>query len=147
MGSNAFYVIRDRTPVNRNKANESQIRRLVGNWAQAARKEDMNGVLSQHANDIVMFDVPPPLQSKDIAAYKKTWELFFSWSQGSGVFDLSELKIAASDTVAFCHAIGTCAGRAKNGKTVKLKFRLTIGFRKIRGKWVIAHEHHSLPSE
>jgi ketosteroid isomerase-like protein len=133
--------------MNKNTSNESQIRRLVANWAQAARNEDMNGVLSHHADDIVMFDVPPPLQSKGIAAYKKTWELYFSWSQGSGVFDLSELKIAAGDTVAFCYATARCAGRAKDGKLVKLRFRLTIGLRKIREKWVITHEHHSLPSE
>jgi hypothetical protein len=27
-----------------------------------------------------MFDVPPPMQSKGIEAYRKSWDLFFSWS-------------------------------------------------------------------
>ena len=65
------------TPTSKNQIdNESQIRELVENWARAVRNEDMDGVLAHHADDIVMFDVPPPLQSKGIDAYKKTWELF-----------------------------------------------------------------------
>ncbi len=90
--------------------NEFQIRELVENWARAVRNEDMDGVLAHHADDIVMFDVPPPLQSRGIDAYKKTWELFFSF-QGKGVFDLSDLEITASDNVAFCHSIVTCGGK------------------------------------
>jgi ketosteroid isomerase-like protein len=51
----------------------------------------------------------------------------------------SELKITAGDTVAFCHAL-LIAGNAK-----KPQGRLTIGLKKVRGKWFITHEHHSYP--
>jgi ketosteroid isomerase-like protein len=37
----------------------------------------MERVLEHHADDIVMFDVPKPLQARGIEEYKKTWELFF----------------------------------------------------------------------
>ena len=119
---------------------ENQIRTLVKNWARAVREGDMDGVLAHHTDDVVMFDVPPPLQSKGIGAYKKTWELFFSF-QPKGGFDLSELKITASDTVAFCHSL------LRIGCEKKPQVRLTIGFRKTRGKWLIAHEPHSAPIE
>jgi ketosteroid isomerase-like protein len=45
---------------------------LVENWAKAAREKDMAGVLANHADDMVMFDVPLPLQSRGIDDYKKT---------------------------------------------------------------------------
>jgi len=125
---------------------EQQIRELIESWAKAVRNEDMAGALANHAEDIVMFDVPPPLQSKGIAAYERTWELFFSWSQHSGVFDIIEMTIVASDTVAFSHGIMRCAGKEADGKISTFKFRLTMGFRKINSEWAITHEHHSLPS-
>lgn len=57
---------------------ETYIRTLVENWAEAARSKVMEGVLAHHTDDIVMFDVPMPLQSRGIDEYRKTWELFFS---------------------------------------------------------------------
>jgi ketosteroid isomerase-like protein len=46
-------------------SNEAQIRALVEKWASAVRAKDMNSVLANHADDIVMFDVSMPLQSKE----------------------------------------------------------------------------------
>jgi ketosteroid isomerase-like protein len=121
-------------------SNETQIRRLVSNWAKAVRARDIDGASAYHAKDIVMFDVPLPLQSKGIRAYKKTWELFFSSSSGGeGSFNIEELKITTGDTVAFCHALLKIAGGRKP------TCRLTIGLKKVRGKWLITHEHHSYP--
>lgn len=87
-----------------------------------------------------MFDVPPPLQSRGMDAYKKTWELFFSY-QPKGNFDLSDFEIVADDRVAYCH------GLLKVGSEKEPAIRLTLGLRKIGGKWLIAHEHHSSPYE
>ena len=39
---------------------ETQIRKLVENWAKAVREGNMQGVLAHHTDDVVMFDVPPP---------------------------------------------------------------------------------------
>ena len=53
-----------------------------------------------------MFDVPPPLQSRGIGAYDKTWDLYFSWSRGQGVFDITEMNVTAGSEVAFVTADG-----------------------------------------
>lgn len=118
--------------------NESQIRALVEAWAKAVRAGDMDGALANHTDDILMFDVPLPIQSKGMAEYKKTWELFFKFSPGGeGSFDVTELNITAEDKVAFSTALV---------KIFDSRVRLTMGFRKVEGKWLIAHEHHSYPS-
>ena len=61
-----------------NKADEVAVKELIENWAKAVRAKDYSGILAHHAPDIVMFDVPPPLESTGIEAYRKTWDLFFS---------------------------------------------------------------------
>jgi ketosteroid isomerase-like protein len=117
--------------------NENQIRTLVENWAAAVRSRDIEGAISHHTDDIVMFDVPLPLQSHGMAEYKKTWELFFANSRGgSGSFEVTDLHITASDTVAYCHALL---------KIFDSTARLTMGLRRERGRWLVAHEHHSYP--
>ena len=128
------------------KTDEGAIRDLVENWARAVRTKNLDGILANHSPDMLMFDVPPPIQSKGIEAYRKTWDLFFSWSQDSGVFDISEINITAGNDVAFVTALTRCAGTEANGDKTELEFRLTIGLRKIDGQWTVIHEHHSIPA-
>jgi uncharacterized protein (TIGR02246 family) len=130
------------SPTGNRTSDEAQIRELLENWARAVREDDRDGVLARHASDIVMFDVPAPIQFKGIEEYRKTWDEFFSW-QGRGVFDLSELKIEAGEDVAFCHSIITCGSETEG----QFPVRLTVGLRKIDGAWTITHEHHSVPAE
>ena len=124
---------------------EAVIRDLIENWARAVRNKDMDGILANHSPDILMFDVPPPIQSKGIEAYKKTWDLFFDWSRDNPAFDIQEINITAGNEVAFVTALMQCAGKAPNES--HLDFRLTVGLRKIDHQWIIAHEHHSIPAE
>lgn len=56
---------------------EALIRNLVEDWARAVRSKNIEGILRYHSPNIVMFDVPPPFQSKGIKAYRKTWDLSF----------------------------------------------------------------------
>lgn len=128
------------------KTDEGAIRSLVENWAGAVRTKNLDGILANHSPNMLMFDVPPPIQSKGIEAYRKTWDLFFSWSQDSGVFDISEMNITAGNDVAFVTALMRCAGTEANGDQTELEFRLTIGLRKIDGQWTVIHEHHSIPA-
>jgi uncharacterized protein (TIGR02246 family) len=125
---------------------EAEIRQLVENWASAVRKRDLDEILRNHSPDMLMFDLPPPLQSKGIEAYRATWDLFFSWSRDPAVFDIKEMTITAGSDVAFVTALMRCAGTEPNGENIELDFRLTIGLRKINGQWTITHEHHSIPT-
>jgi uncharacterized protein (TIGR02246 family) len=126
--------------------NEIEIHKIIENWAKAVRAEDIEGIVAHHSNDILLFDVPPPFQSKGMAAYRKSWEAFFAWFNDSGIFDLSELNITAGDDVAFCHGHLRCAGTGGNGKRMELMVRLTVCLKKINSKWMVVHEHHSEPA-
>lgn len=128
-----------------NVSEQDVIRELIEKWAAAVRKKDIPAILSGHSPDIVMFDVPPPLQSKGIDAYKATWKLFFSASADPVVFDIIEMNVTAGSDVAFATSIMRCIDKS-GGEAEELTFRLTTGLRKISGQWVITHEHHSLPA-
>jgi uncharacterized protein (TIGR02246 family) len=133
---------------NRNgSADEAAVREVVESWASAVRRRDIAAVLRNHAPDILMFDVPPPFQSKGIDAYRKTWDLFFAWAPDPAVFDVKEMTVTAGSDVAFVAAVMRCAGSEASGEDVELDFRLTMGLRKVNGQWTIVHERHSVPAD
>jgi uncharacterized protein (TIGR02246 family) len=126
---------------------EAQIRTLIERWAQAVHAGDLDGVLADHAGDIVMFDVPPPPDGvRGIEAYRATWPPFFDWQRQGAVFEIVDLNVTAGDNVAFAHALLRCGTAAELEKDPHNRLRLTIGLRKENGRWIVTHEHHSFPS-
>jgi ketosteroid isomerase-like protein len=57
--------------------NEQLIKDIIDNWAQAVRAKDISGILAYHSTDILLFDVPGPVESKGIDAYRLPWEQVF----------------------------------------------------------------------
>jgi uncharacterized protein (TIGR02246 family) len=125
---------------------EEQIRTLVQRWVQAVHAGDLDGVLSDHAEDVVMFDVPPPREGvRGLAAYRDTWPDFFAWQRQGARFELTSLEVTAGTDVAFAHALLRCGMPQDLERDPDLRLRLTLGFRREDGRWVFAHEHHSFP--
>jgi len=125
---------------------EAQIRDLIDRWARAVHDGDMDGVLADHAEDIVMFDVPPPDDGvRGIAAYRDTWPPFFEWQRQGAVFDIVSLEVTAGSDVAFAYALLRCGTEEEFARDPDRRLRLTLGLRKEDERWVVAHEHHSFP--
>lgn len=132
----------------RTDTEEARIRALLDTWADAVRRHDVPAILAHHTPDVVMFDLPPPLQCKGIDAYKATWDLMFRYHKPGTAFDIEELAVTAGEDVAFAAAIMRCGPDASPNPADKggFQFRLTVGLRKIDGDWRITHEHHSVPA-
>lgn len=127
--------------------NKDQIRKLIEQWAAAVHAGDMDGVLADHAQDIVMFDVPPPYDGvRGIDAYRDTWPDFFRWQAGGAVFEIVSLEVTAGEDVAFAHALLRCGTPDELEAEPENRLRLTLGLRREGGRWIVAHEHHSFPS-
>jgi uncharacterized protein (TIGR02246 family) len=123
---------------------EAQIRTLIEQWAAAVHSGDLERVLPDHADDIVMFDVPPPENGlRGIQAYRDIWPPFFQWQKTGASFDLVELHIKVGDPIAYAYALLICASKEEREKDPDRRLRLTIGLRKERGRWIVQHEHHS----
>ena len=125
---------------------EVEIRNLIERWSGAVRNENRAEIRKDHDADILMFDVPPPFQSRGIDEYMATWETFFSSSEKPVRFNFTDIEVTAGADVAFATAVGHCVNIDKKGQREPLDFRLTMGLRKIGGRWRITHEHHSLPA-
>ncbi len=124
---------------------EAELRALIARWSKAVRDQDFAGIRAGHDPDILMFDVPPPFSSRGLDAYMATWDTFFACQAKPVQFDFRDIAITAGNDVAFATATGRCCDLS-SGEKVDLEFRLTMGFRKHDGRWLITHEHHSIPA-
>src|ERR1700748_1542110 len=78
---------------NQTSTDEAQIRALLEAWADGVRRHDLPAILAHHTPDVLMFDLPPPLQCKGLDAYAETWALLFRYHQPGAAFDFRELDI------------------------------------------------------
>ena len=120
--------------MNTKSDDEAMLRRLINEWSAAARRRDYEGVLAHHAEDVLMFDVPPPFRSEGLKEYRKTWGLFFSTMADPPTFEFSDVRLTVGNDVAFATAQGRCLFREKSGTVTDLDFRLTMCFERRDGE-------------
>jgi ketosteroid isomerase-like protein len=88
---------------------EQTITALIERWVVAVQANDLDGVLADHADDIVMFDVPPPQDGvRGLDAYRATWPPFFTWIRSGAVFELVSTEVTAGADVAYAHLLLRC---------------------------------------
>lgn len=125
---------------------DTEIREIFQRWVAAIQACDLDGVVAAHTDDIVMFDVPPPYDGiRGIADYRACWPQFFEFIGSGALFELVELDIVAGGDVAFARALLRCGKSEEFLANPDNRLRVTMGLRKIDGRWLIAHEHHSFP--
>jgi ketosteroid isomerase-like protein len=123
---------------------EQQIESLIRAWAVAVHAGDLPTVLADHASDIVMFDVPPPKQGiPGLDAYRESWPGFFEWQASGAVFEIESLEVTAGSDVAFAFGLLRCGTSQDFARDPDQRLRLTVGLRKVEGRWTVTHEHHS----
>lgn len=120
---------------------DDRIAALITGWAHAVARGDRDGVLANHAADILMIDFPNTVSGID--AYAKTWAFFDDSRRGPVTFSPSGLKVTASGDVAFAHCNIHCDGTTAG----PIDLRLTVGLVKHEDAWIITHEHHSMPTK
>ena len=129
--------------------NEAEIRELYDRWAKAFRVHDLDGIMSVYVSgdELMAYDIVPPLQYVGKDKYRKDYEEFLSQYQGPIDIEYRDLRIIAGENVAFIHALERMSGTLKNGQKSDLWVRATSGLRKINGKWLIVHDHISVPAD
>jgi uncharacterized protein (TIGR02246 family) len=135
----------DRPTTPQRASAESDIRRRMDEWAKAIGAMDLERVMSMYAPDIVSFDLEPPLHYEGAEAKRKAWARVFAMYQPGLAYEIRDLAITVGDDLAFSHSLNRLSGTLKNGHRTGSWVRYTACFRRIDGKWFIAHEQISAP--
>ena len=127
------------------KSDEAAIRGLLDDCIRSLHDKNIEGVMSIYAQEVVSFDIVPPLRYIGADAFRKVWEGVFSTFQGPINYEIHDLSITVGGDVAFAHSLNRISGTMTNGQQTALWLRWTACFRKINGKWLIVHHQNSVP--
>ncbi len=125
---------------------EARIRQLLDDHARAIAAKDAKAVHAHYADDLVCYDLAPPLRLEGERALDprdlQTW--LDAW-RGPLATDGRDLRIAIGGDIAYAHGLRRLTGTRKSGEKVDVWFRATCGLRKEQGQWKIVHLHSSVP--
>ena len=122
---------------------EKMIEAMLMERAAAIGAKNAKDTLSFEAEDAVEFSLAPPLayygkQEAGLQEWFDTWE-------GSIGGEVQDAKITVGGDVAFWSGLVNMTGTKKDGAVVDLWFRQTLGLVKMDGRWLVAHQHASVP--
>lgn len=129
----------------RSQVDEAEIRQRVDRIVESLRAKDIEGLKQLYAADVVSFDIEPPLQHVGREAKLANWANVFAFFE-TVTYEVRDLTLTVGGEVAFGHGFGRLSGTLMDGTaTSGMWVRATYCFRKIDGKWLIAHDQVSVP--
>lgn len=126
---------------------EAAIRALEDRFAAAFNAGDIDAIMKNYLQDksLVVFDVVPRKQYLGADAYRKDWADLFSHFKGTPKIAITDLGITVDGNIGFSHSFQRVTGTDMQGHPVDRTVRVTDGYRKIGGEWLIVLEHVSVP--
>ena len=101
--------------------------------------------MSLYADDLVAFDVVPPLRYVGADAYRRRWQETFAAYAGPLDYELRDVQITVEGDLAFLHSLNHVQGTLVSGQRTDVWLRWTACLRRIEGVWLVVHGHVSVP--
>ena len=128
---------------------DAAVRQVYDRWAKAFRAHNLDSIMAVYApgSELVAYDIVPPLQFVGRDAYRKDYETFLAQYTGPIETEFRDLQVVTSNRVAFIHCLERIEGTLTTGQHSQVWVRATSGLRKINGRWLIVHDHISVPAD
>lgn len=122
---------------------EATLRQIIEDRRTALHAKDALALTAHDAPDILSYDLAPPLMTtgSDLASIR---DWFATW-EGPIDCEAHKLSIETGDGVAWSTSLNRIRGTKTDGTRIDLWVRATAGYRKIEGRWLVAHDHVSVP--
>jgi uncharacterized protein (TIGR02246 family) len=123
-------------------SDQAGVEALFQRLAAAHAARDADAIVAAYAPDAVIYDLSPPLGRRginrdEVAKWLASWD-------GPVLLDAMDVDLTVSGDLAFSSAFNRMRGR-QNGEDQDIWFRTTMCLRKLNGRWLIVHDHSSVP--
>ncbi|MET8151508.1 YybH family protein [Actinoplanes sp. NPDC049668] len=123
----------------------SELEAVVAERIAAVAAKDPKPLAARQHPDIVTFNVLPPLHARGGAAVEEATRAWFDAYASDIGYEVRELHVTADGDVGFCSFLYHVTGTLVAGGDVDMWVRATLGCRWIDGRWLIVHDHESVP--
>ena len=125
---------------------EAGLRALIDERTRAIRAKDVDAVLSVYAPDVLVFDLIGPLRHVGRESVKQRLEGWLSqFREGPIGYELRDLRLTMGGDAAFSHCLSHVDATTTDGNRIDMWWRATSCFARIDGRWMVTHEHSSVP--
>lgn len=131
--------------ITQNAADHVSIEQTLNRWSQAVSDKDLPRISEHYSSDVLAFDAVGQLQFKGRDAYMAHWQACMATCPGPTLFDMQQLHVELGQDLGFGHFLCHCGGTNEQGEMQSSWLRVSQGYRKQNGQWLIAHEHFSIP--
>jgi ketosteroid isomerase-like protein len=123
-----------------------QIRDVILARADRLSAGDVTGMQEHNSPSVVAYTLAPPLVSDPDGHDPKGTEAWLQGFEAPPQRTVTFLEITADREVAFATSLDSMTGTPKGAtEPFTLWFRVTLGLRRIGGRWLVTHEHQSVP--
>lgn len=123
-----------------------EIQEVIEAKAAALQTGDVKLLHSYYAPQVREFSLAPPLGTVVDSADPAGVEQWLAGFVRPPRREVTQLEITADGDVAFATSIDSMTMAHKGGTPeVTLWYRVTLGLRRIDGRWLVTHEHESVP--
>ena len=124
-----------------------EIHGWIDKWRKAVSAKDVDSVMELYTDDVVAYDLVPPLEYVGKAAYRADYQQFFSQYESDLHVETRDLQVGASGELAYATGLQMVSGTLKHGGKSGAWVRFTSLYRKVDGKWLDFHDHVSVPAD
>lgn len=129
-------------------SDEIAIRNRLSERTRAIGKKDAKATLVYYTDDVVNFDLAPPLAQRGREATDpvelQRW--FDTWDGPIGL-KLDQLDVRATGDIAFAFGFLHMTGTRADSSYTDVWARITVCLQRRSGEWMIVHEHQSFPTK
>lgn len=124
---------------------EREIEAFLKDRSEAIRTKDIDLLMVHYSADVIYYDVVPPLRYVGSEALRKRFlEWFGSYATEVGQ-EIRDLKVWADGDIAIAAMLIQSSGTLRSGQKIGAWARATSCFQRSNNRWLITHEHISLP--
>lgn len=124
---------------------EGEIRRLDAELTAAGRERDFDRAMACYAPDVEVFHPVSGLEQHGVEALRKAEEVWFSVLRGPVEREVLDFRVRVDESIAFSHALVRMRATLISGEPLDTTARVTTGYRLAGDRWLIAHQHTSVP--
>ena len=125
-----------------------EIREVIESKAALLQKGDAKAVLSHYAPSFVEYSLAPPLRQPGDGHDPAALEAWMATFEAPPRREVTRLEITTDGDVAFATSLDRLTAVPRGStEPFSLWFRVTLGLRRIDGRWLVTHEHESVPFE
>ncbi len=118
-----------------NAESTQEIRAWLDRWTKAFTKQDVDTIMALYTDDVVAYDIVPPLQYIGKAAYRADYQQFFSQYEGNLHVEVRDLHVAVRRQVSGSGLLRSFGSRTVAGSIFTIMYRFQLISHRAKRCW------------